>query len=88
MVSASPFKEPRPYCLTLFSKTRFYGDASKGLQYMRPHGGAGTSPPVIYTSNSTIRQLTSKYQDDLRLDQQDKNMEPHLPVTELNQENI
>ena len=55
---------------------------------MRPHGGAGTSPPVIYTSNSTIRQLTSKYQDDLRLDQQDKNMEPHLPVTELNQENI
>ena len=27
---------------------RFYGDASKGLQYMRHHGGAGTSSPVIY----------------------------------------
>ena len=54
MVSASPLKEPRPYCLTLFSKTRFYGDTSKGLQYMRHLGGAGTSPPVIYTSNRTI----------------------------------
>ena len=37
-----------PYCLTLFCKTRFYGDASKGLHYMRHHGGAGTSTPVIY----------------------------------------
>ena len=38
------------------------------------------------TANSTIRQLTSKYQDDLRLDRQDKNVDQHLPVTELNQE--